>query len=84
MEQSSIALWVPQVQEQIQEKPDFGWAVLTHEQRTSVSLATLSDFEYHMRKLVEANPDIEIKIFDDVQNRELLIKWRRRRNADHR
>ena len=83
MEQSAIALWVPQVQGRIHQEPEYGRAELTHEQRTTVSLATLSEFEYHMERLARANPDIEIKIFDDVQNQKLIIMWRRK-NAGNR
>lgn len=83
MEQSAIALWVPQVQGRIHQEPEYGHAELTFEQRLSVSLATLSEFEYHMERLARENPDIEIKIFDDVQNKKLIIKWRRK-NAGHR
>lgn len=83
MEQSAIALWVPQVQGRIHQEPEYGRAELTHEQRATVSLATLSEFEYHVERLARANPDIEIKIFDDVQNKKLVIMWRRS-HADHR
>lgn len=84
MEQSSIALWVPQVQGCIHQEPEYGRAELTHEQRTTVSLvAMLSEFEYHMERLAQANPNIEIKIFDDVQNEKLVVVWRSK-NADHR
>lgn len=83
MDQSDIALWVPQVQGRLTETPDGGSMTLTREQRTSVSLATISRFEYEMERLSRANPDLEIMIFDDVINGELQIKWRRR-SASHR
>ena len=83
MEQSAIALWVPQVQGRIHQEPEYGTAELSHEQRLSISLATLSEFEYHMERLARANPDIEIRIFDDVQYKKLTIRWRRR-NAGNR
>ena len=81
MVQSEVVPWVPQVRGALTEQPDGGSFTLTHEQRLTVSIATLSRVEYEMERIAREHPELEIMFFDDVQNRELKIKWRRRNGS---